>query len=143
MTYNAHDQTAFISIQLKREHYLHVEKVDKMSKKIFVAYPEEEEKPKEMMLAKKWARNEIDLEQVENDLKNLIAIFDHLETNNSKYRVDEAKLTVGVTKDEEGKLHATIAASLLNLIKGTMGGELTQGVSENRLFEITIKRSKD
>lgn len=120
-----------------------MEKVDKMSKKIFVAYPEEEEKPKEMMLAKRWNRNEIDLAQVENDLKNLIAIFDHLETDNSKYRVDEAKLTVGVTKDEEGKLHATIAASLLNLIKGTMGGELTQGISENRLFEITIKRSKD
>jgi hypothetical protein len=114
-----------------------------MSKKIFVTYPQEEEKPKEMMFARKWGRDEIDLTQVESDLKSLIVIFDNLEAANSKYKVDEAKLTVGLNKDDEGKLHATIAASFFNLIKGAIGGEIAERVSENRLFEITIKRCKD
>lgn len=113
-----------------------------MSKKIYVIYPEQEEKkPKEMMFARKWSRTEIDLSQIENDLKNLIGIFENLEKAGSKYKVDEAKMTVGVIKSEDGKLHASVAASFFNLIKGAVGGEFSEKLSENRLFEVTIKRS--
>lgn len=112
-----------------------------MSKKIFVAYPKEEEKPKEVLLARKeWTREEIDLAGIEAGLKGLIAVFDSLESASSKYRIDEAKLTIGLTKDEDGKLHATITASILNLLKGSVGAEFAQGISENRLVEVTIKR---
>jgi hypothetical protein len=111
-----------------------------MGGKIFVAYPEEEEKPKEMMLAKKWSRAELDLTQIETDIKQLITMLDNISATGSKYEVDEAKLTVGLTKDENGKVNATIAASFLNLLKGSAGGELSEGISENKLFEIVIKR---
>jgi hypothetical protein len=116
-----------------------------MSKKIFVIYPEEiEEKPQEMMFARtKFVRTEIDLTQTENDLKNLIAMFENLEETDSKYRVDEAKLTVGLIKGEEGKLHASIAASLFSFMKGMIGGEVAKKVGENKLFEVTIKRRTD
>lgn len=116
-----------------------------MSKKIFVIYPEEvEEKPEEMLFARrKLARTEIDLTQTENDLKNLIAMFQNLEEADSKYRVDEAKLTVGIIKDEEGKLHASVAAGFLSFFKGMIGGEAAEKISENKLFEITIKRRTD
>jgi hypothetical protein len=112
-----------------------------MGGKIFVAYPEEEEKPKEMLLARKWSRTELDLTQIETDIKQIIAMLDNISATDSKYKIDEAKLTVGLTKDENGKINATIAASLLNLIKGSVGGELSQEISENKLFEIVIKRS--
>lgn len=114
-----------------------------MSRKIFVIYPEEEEeKPQEMIFArKKMVRGEINLAQTENDLKSLIAMFEDLEKKDSKYRVDEAKMTVGLIKDEEGGLHASIAASFFSLIKGKISGEISEKVSENKLFEITIKRS--
>ena len=113
-----------------------------MSKKIYVIYPEEvKEKPEEMMFARRQLlRTEIDLTQIENDLKNVIAMFENLEGTDSKYMVDEAKLTVGLIKDEEGKLQASIAAGFLGLIKGVIGGEVAEKTSENRLFEITIKR---
>ena len=114
-----------------------------MGRKIFVIYPEyeKEEKPEEMLFArKKWIRSEIDLTQTENDLKSLIAMFENLEETGSKYKVDEAKLTVGLIKDEKGSLHASIAASFFSLIKGKISGEISEKVSENKLFEITIKR---
>lgn len=116
-----------------------------MSKEIFVIYPEEVmEKPREMIFARrKLVRTAIDLTQTEKDLKNLITMFESLEEADSKYRVDEAKLTVGLIKDEEGKLHASIAAGFLSFIKGMIGGEIAEKVSENRLFEITIKRRTD
>jgi len=116
-----------------------------VSKKIFVIYPEEmKEKPEEMMFARRQlARTEIDLSQIENDLKNVIAMFENVEGTDSKYRVDEAKLTVGLIKDKEGKLQASIAAGFLSLFKGVIGGEVAEKTSENRLFEITIKRKHD
>jgi len=114
-----------------------------MSEKIFVIYPEdkEEKEPQKMMFArKKWVRSEIDLGQTEKDLKSLITMFENLEKTDSKYNVDEAKLTVGLIKDEKGLLHASVAASVLSLIKAGISGEISEKVSENRLFEITIKR---
>jgi seryl-tRNA synthetase len=113
-----------------------------VSRKIFVIYPEEiKEKPEEMMFARKQlGRTEIDLSQIENDLKNVIAMFENLEGTDSKYGVDEAKLTVGLIKDEEGKLQASIAGGFLSLFKGAIGGEAAEKTSENRLFEIVIKR---
>jgi len=95
------------------------------------------------MFARKWVRSEIDLTQTENDLKGLINMFERLEKAGSKYKVDEAKLTVGLVKDEQGKLQASIAASFFSLIKGAVGGEIAEKVSENKLFEITIKRITD
>ena len=118
--------------------------VTTVSNKIFVIYPEEKkEEPQEMMFARKWTRSEIDLTQTEKDLKGLISMFENLEKTGSKYKVDEAKLTVGLVKDEEGKLHASIAAGFLSFLKGKVGGELAESVSEKRLFEVTIKRSTD
>lgn len=120
------------------------QKVKNVNRKIFVIYPEEEEKkPVEMMFARKWSRAEVDLTQAENDLKNLIGIFENLEEAGPKYKVDEAKMTVGVIKGADGKLHASIAASFFSLIKGAVGGEISEKISENKLFEITIKRSSD
>lgn len=110
-------------------------------KKITVIYPEErEEKPREMMFAKKWSQGEIDLSQIEADLKNIIGVFDSLQKGGSKYEVNEAKLTVGLMKGEDDKLHASVAANLLSLIKGSVGGEISETINENKLFEITIKR---
>jgi len=116
-----------------------------MSKKIFVIYPEEvKEKPQEMMFARtELVRTEIDLTQTENDLKNLIAMFEGLEGNDTKYRVDEAKLTVGLIKGEDGKLQASVAAGFFSFIRGSIGGEVAEKISENKLFEITIKRRTD
>jgi hypothetical protein len=117
-----------------------------MSRKIFVVYPEqgeeEEEKGKTKLFAKiKWSRTELDLTQVEADLENLILMFESLGKKSAKYSVDEAKLTVGFVKAEKGKLQATISASLINLVKGSVGGEISQDIKENRLFEIKIKRN--
>ena len=116
-----------------------------MSKKIFVIYPEEtREKTQEMIFARtQLVRAEIDLAQTEKDLKNLIAMFENIEGPDSKYKIDEAKLTVGLTKDEEGKLQASVAAGFFSFVKGLVGGEVGERISENKLFEITIKRKAD
>lgn len=114
-----------------------------MKNKIFVIYPEdeEEEKPQKMLYAKKkWVKGEIDLTQTEKDLKSLITMFENLEKTGSKYNVEEAKLTVGLIKDEKGNLHASIGANVLSLVKGKISGEMSEKVSENKLFEIKIKR---
>lgn len=116
-----------------------------MGRKIFVTYPEEikeEEKEETKLFAKRvWLRSPLDLTQIEIDLKNLISMFESLEKSSTNYKIDEAKLTVGWTKDEKGQLHATVSASLINLIKGSIGREISEGISENRLFEVRIKRS--
>jgi len=78
---------------------------------------------------------------VKQDLSQLISIFEELEKNNENYCVDEAKLTVGVIKDEGGKLKAGIAARLL-FLSGEAGGEQTQRLISRQLIEVTIRRKE-
>ncbi len=63
------------------------------------------------------------------------------EKKDKNYCVDEAKLTVGVIKDESGKLKAGIAAKFF-FFSGEAGGEKTQRLISRQLIEVTIKRKE-
>jgi hypothetical protein len=121
-----------------------------MPRIISISYPEEATEKDEvgeaktkLFAAKQWVKGDIDLSPVESDIKNLIAMFEAIEEKSKKYSIDEAKLTVGYVKDQEGKLHASISASILNFFKGSAESEVGSSLSENKLFEIIIKRNEE
>ena len=78
--------------------------------------------------------------ELEDDLKQLIGIFENLESVSKKYVVDEAKTTIGVAMDKQGKVHLGFSAKILALIGIEAGTEKGTKHSSNELIEITIKR---
>ena len=112
-----------------------------MTNEIVVIYPDTAKSEPRILAAKReWVPGKVDLTPLEADLKNLIALFEKLETTGSRYEVGEAKVTVGMAKDSEGKIHLGISAKVLHLLTGEVSTEFGQAKSENQLLEITIRR---
>lgn len=83
---------------------------------------------------------ELPLDETKRVLKQLLSIFESLETVSESYCVDEAKTTVGIMRDEYGKLRAGLSAKILDLIGIEVGGKKGRRRTVNELLEITIKR---
>jgi len=78
--------------------------------------------------------------EVEDDLKQLIGVFENLESVGKNYVIDEAKTTIGVAMDKKGKVHLGFSAKILALFGIEAGAEKSTKHSANELIEITIKR---
>ena len=112
-----------------------------MSYEINVLYPKPKEKPPRVMAALSELKpGKIDLKSLKTDLRRLIKMLEKLESEETKYGVDEVKLTVGITEDAEGKIHIGFAASLFSLFRGEAGAESGERISQNQLFEIRIRK---
>jgi hypothetical protein len=111
---------------------------------IFVILPKYKEKAEttDMMFAKtEMEGKQLKIEQVEQSLKSLIAMFETIEA--TKYFVDEAKLSIGVVTDESGNVKAGLSTNFWTLFKGEISAEVAEKLSGNNLVEITIKRKTD
>jgi len=78
--------------------------------------------------------------ELEDDLKQLIGVFENLESVSKNYVIDEAKTTIGVAMDKQGKVHLGFSAKILALFGIEAGTEKGTKHSSNELIEITIKR---
>jgi hypothetical protein len=109
---------------------------------IYVIIPKEKEKPTpEMLFAQTGMKvKEINLEQVEKQLSDLVAMFTKIERMEAKYSVDEAKLSIGVAQDDQGNIKAGISTNILSFFKGEINAEAVEKLSGNNLIELTIKR---
>lgn len=78
--------------------------------------------------------------ELEDDLKQLMGVFESLESVSKNYVIDEAKTTIGVAIDKEGKVHLGFSAKILALFGIEAGAEKGTKHSSNELIEIKIKR---
>ena len=85
-------------------------------------------------------REDLDLSSVETDLKDLLSVLENATEESKSYSIDEVKLTIGVSKDKEGKLKAGLWAQMATVFKVGAEVELANASNTNRLIELTIKR---
>jgi hypothetical protein len=80
------------------------------------------------------------LDEIEDDLKGLISVFENLEVGSGHYCIDEARATVGIARDQNGTIRGGLSVKILGLVGIDVGGEKGQRRTTNELIEITIKR---
>lgn len=112
-----------------------------MSYEINVLYPKRREKAVIPLAAQsELIPAKIDLKSLETDLLSLIKMLNKLESEETKYSVDEVKLGVGMVEDSEGKIRIGFAASILTFFRGEASSESGQRISQNQLFEVRIRK---
>lgn len=83
---------------------------------------------------------EISLEALEKALRDLLSMFNRLDSEGGNFQIDETKVTVGATKDNNGNIKLGLSAKILGLLSGEGSAQIEQSRAENQLFEIRIKR---
>ena len=113
-----------------------------MSKKSYIIYPEiEEEKTAEMMGSKRVQKvGEISFDDLEKQLIYLVNVLDSVDSTSKNYAIDEVNLTVGWAKESSGDIKIGLSAKIFSIIDGKAEGKLAQGITENQLFTLKIKR---
>ena len=116
----------------------------RMDNTITVVYPQPSKpsKKKEGILAARteWRAQGIDFSPIENDLRKLITMFDNLSKGDSKYEVNEARLSVGFGRNTNGDIQVGISAKIFPFFSAEGGGKVESSRSENQLFEIVVKK---
>jgi hypothetical protein len=113
-----------------------------MKNTITVIYPIPGKKRKQKVLAARqsWEPESIDISTLKDELVPLLKMLDELDEAVTRFSIDEAKVSVGLAKDAQGKLHVGISAKVLQLVGAELSGELGSTRSENQLLELTIRR---
>lgn len=115
-----------------------------MENTITIVYPQpiKPSRKKGRILAARteWSAQGVDFSPIEDDLKRLMTMFDHLSNADSKYEVNEARLSVGFGKNTDGNIQVGISAKIFPFFSAEGGGKFESSRSENQLFEIVVKK---
>lgn len=85
-------------------------------------------------------REQLDLSQVEEDLRNLVGTLERATEASKLYAVEEVKVTVGVVVDAHGKVKAGLAANIAGLFTAEASGEGGKSRKSSQLLELIIRR---